>query len=227
VFASRPAPPKAPTLPYRKPQLGRDYWVADDFLPHAEEISARCLAKTDWELGYPRKQEYWPGMRAANALRPDELAWVETWVKQQTGAKKLWEEIAPDGAKLNHNCVQLVGGDESGPRPHTDSKKLCRYAAVIYLSPKPKPKSGTSFFRLRYPDGKLGGNLCPPPHANLRDALGLAKMPLEAWKEELAVENVFNRIILYRSDLVHSATGYFGREHQEKRMTALFFWMGS
>ena len=29
-------------------------------------------------------------MRAAGALLPEELALVEAWVKQVTGAKKLW-----------------------------------------------------------------------------------------------------------------------------------------
>ena len=31
--------------------------------------------------------------------------------------------------------------------------------------------------------------------------------------------------LTYKSDMVHSVAGYFGREHRERRMTALFFWM--
>lgn len=214
-----------PTLSYRRPQPGRDYWVQDDFLPNAAEVAARCFARTDWELGAPRRPEPWPGMRSPHALLPAELARVDDWVRAQTGARRLWLETAPDGRTLNHNYAQLVGMAESGPRPHTDSRKLCRYAAVIYLSPQPDADAGTAFYRLRYPDGALGGNLCQAPHANLREALGVQGLPLDAWQEDVRVENVFNRIVLYRADLVHSATGYFGFDDADKRMTAVFFWM--
>jgi hypothetical protein len=220
-----PPPPKPPSLTYRKPQLGRDYWVADDFLPNAEAISKRMYESTEWELGAPHRPMPWPGMRSPNALAPEELAFVEAWVKKMTGAKRLWTGTTPDGHTLNHNHVQLVGMAESGPRPHTDSLKLCKYAAVIYLTPNPDPDSGTSFYRLQYPNGTLGGNFCSPPHANLREALGVKGLPLEAWKEDIRVENKFNRILLYRANLVHSASSYFGFDQQDRRMTAVFFWM--
>ena len=214
-----------PTLTYRRPQRGRDYWVQDDFLPNADEVAARCFARTDWELGAPHRPEPWPGMRAPQALLPAEMEYVEAWVRKVTGARRLWLETAPNGRALNHNHAQLVGMAESGPRPHTDSRTLCRYAAVIYLSRQPAPEGGTSFYRLRYPDGALGGNTCQAPHANLREALGVTGLPLDAWQEDVRVDNRFNRIVLYRANLVHSASSYFGFDHAEKRMTAVFFWM--
>ena len=214
-------------LPYRKPQIGRDYWVKDNFLPNALEVVERCLAIKSWDLGQPWRNETWPGMRCAEALLPDELAIVEAWVKKQTGASKLWQEASPDFGSLSHNYVQVVGGAESGPRPHTDSRKLCKYAGVLYLTPNAPASGGTSFYRLRFPNGALGGNSCPPPYANLREAMGITKLPLEAWQEDVTVKNVFNRILVYRSDLVHSATSYFGTEPKSKRMTAVFFWMAS
>lgn len=212
-------------LSYRKPQEGRDYWVADDFLPNAREVAARSFARNDWELGAPYTDLPWPGKRSPAALDADEMAHVEAWVRKVTGAKKLWQEPAPEGRTLNHNYVQLVGMADSGARPHTDSRALCRYAAVIYLSPEPEADAGTSFYRQRYPSGQLGGNLCSPPHTNLREALGVARLPPQAWQEEVRVENRFNRILLYRANLVHSATSYFGFDDHEKRMTAVFFWM--
>ncbi len=220
-----PGTPALPTLTYRKPRLGRDYWVKDGILAAPLEVARRCFDKADWELGAPHRNEPWPGKRSAGALLPAELAAVEAWVRQVTGAKRLWQEATPEGSTLNHNYVQLVGGAESGPRPHTDSRKLCRYAAVIYLSPDPLPRAGTSFYRLCYPNGSLGGNFCSPPHANLREALGVTGLPPQAWREDVSVENRFNRILLYRANMVHSASGYFGYEHEDKRMTAVFFWM--
>lgn len=213
-----------PTLTYRRPKLGRDYWVQDDFLPNADEVSRRCYARDDWELGAPHTEQVWPGRRAAAALTPDELAQVDAWVREVTGAKRLWVEPPLEGRVNYHNYAQLVGVNESGPRPHTDPRHECRYAAVIYLTPQPVPQAGTSFYRLRYPDGALGGNLCGPQHADLSQALGVRSLPRAAWLEDVSVENHFNRIILYRGDIVHSASAYFGSEHSSKRMTVTFFW---
>lgn len=226
--ATKPRRPLTPnTLPYRKPVLGRDYWIVDDILPNAEEVAQRCFAREDWLLGQPWRNETWPGKRAPDALTPDELALVEARAMQLTGAKRLWAERAPDGAALNHNHVQLVGLGESPARPHTDSRKLCRFAAVIYLTPNPPSGSGTAFYRLRFPNGALGGNHCPAPYANLREALNVQTLPLEAWTVDVEVPNVFNRLLLYRAELVHSAIGYFGTADKAKRMTAVFFWMAA
>ena len=66
--------------------------------------------------------------------------------------------------------------------------------------------------------------MCPPQHANLREALGVAGLPPSAWKEDVAIPNVFNRLIVYRGDLAHAATSYFGAEKRSKRLTVVFFW---
>lgn len=40
-----------PSLTYRKPQLGRDYWIKDDILADPLAVSQRCYAQSAWELG--------------------------------------------------------------------------------------------------------------------------------------------------------------------------------
>ena len=212
-------------LPYRKPTLGRDYWLLDDALPDAMALRDRCLVRTDWIEGYPRKPESWPGMRVVPALNADELARIESWVRQATGSPKLWIESAPGGASLNHNCVQVVGEDECGPRPHTDSRKLCRYAAVLYLNPQVPDDCGTSFYRQRLPGGQLGGNLVSGPHANLVEALGARFVAANSFVEDVRIAHRFNRLLVYRGNLVHSASAYWGQDLAEKRMAAVFFWM--
>lgn len=214
-----------PTLTYRRPKLGRDYWVQDNILPNADEVSRRCYARTDWELGAPHTPQIWPGQRAPRALMPDELERLDAWVREATGARRLWIEPPLEGRVNYHNYAQMVGLGECGSRPHTDPRSECRYAAVIYLTPNPDPLGGTSFYRLRYPDGSLGGNICGPRHADLAHSLGVTSLPRAAWHEDVRVENRYNRIVLYRGDLVHSATAYFGMTHATKRMTATFFWM--
>jgi hypothetical protein len=210
-------------IPYRKPQLGRDYWIKDTALPNALEVVERCLGQEQWILGHPFTNQTWPGMRFPNALRPEELLRIEDWVRKQTGVSRLWQETSPDSGSLDHNSAQLVGEADARPRAHTDSKD-CRYAGVLYLNPGAPETGGTTFYRLRQPDGSLGGNMCPPQHATLREALGVAGLPPSAWKEDVAIPNVFNRLIVYRGDLVHAATSYFGAEKRSKRLTIVFFW---
>jgi hypothetical protein len=156
---------------------------------------------------------------------PEELERIDAWVRTSTGARRLWAEPPTEGRVNYHNYAQLVGARESRPRPHTDPRHVCRYAGVLYLTPNPDPHAGTSFYRLLYPGGRLGGNMCGPRDADLAQALGVASLPLTSWFEEVSLENRFNRVVLYRSDLVHSASTYFGVEHADKRMTATFFWM--
>lgn len=224
----RPTPQaqRLPILPYRKPTEGRDYWVLDDVLPQALEVRARCLSRTDWIEGYPFKPESWPGMRVIPGLLPEELAVIEAKVLKATGEKRLWlSETGDENARLNHNCIQVVGIDECEPRPHTDSRKLCKYAAVLYLNPNVPDHCGTSFYRQRLPMGQRGGNMAPPPHANLVEALGTRFVPPDSFVEDLTIPHRFNRLLLYRANLIHSATGYWGKTLKEKRMASVFFWM--
>ncbi|MGW1071839.1 DUF6445 family protein [Streptomyces sp. NPDC002537] len=217
--------PALPVLPYRKPTPGRDYWVLDDVLPGADEVRARCLAKEDWVEGYPHKPESWPGLRTMPGLEPAELDRVERLVRKATGARRIWRETTPGGGTLNHNCVQVVGEGESEPRPHTDSRSLCRYAAVLYLNPGVPKGCGTSFYRQQLPDGRLGGNMVTAPHNNLVDALGTRFVPPDSFVEDVRVPHRYNRLLLYTANMMHSATAYWGRTLEEKRMTAVFFWM--
>jgi hypothetical protein len=213
------------SLPYRKPQEGRDYWVVDGVLKDPDALRERTLQRTDWIQGFPYRQESWPGMRVVPGLDEAELAEVEAVALRLTGAKRFWQGVTPEGAMLNHNCVQVVGEREAGPRPHTDSKKLCRYAAVLYLNPKVPSKCGTTFYRMRLPNGSLGGNTVPAPHANLPEALGTRFVAPDSFVEDVRLDHAYNRLLLYRADLIHSASAYWGYELAQKRMAAVFFWM--
>jgi len=217
--------PGAPLLHYEAPELGKNYWVVDNYLTNPREVSNRCFNAKRWKKGLPYTSEKWPGMRTNKALKKAELTQLEDYVKSVTGATKLWLPETSPGVTLDSNVAQLVGEHESSAIPHTDSRNLTRLAAVIYLTPEPLKEAGTSFYRLRYPNGAIGGNMVTEPYNNLRDALKVQRLPAEAWHEECHIENKFNRLLLYKANMVHSASRYFGRDKRDKRLTALFFWM--
>lgn len=213
--------PRKTLLDYETPVQGKHYWVKDGALKDPNAATTRCLKKEAWILGAPHRQESWPGMRSPDALTPAELAGVESWIVAALGIRSL----APGDPRTSHNFAQLVGGGDSVARPHVDHREYCDLAGVLYLHPYPATKhGGTSFYRLRAPDGTLDGNLCPPAHSSLATVFGNQKVPLHAWEEEVEVTNVYNRLLVYRPDLVHSATSYFGTEFNFKRLTAVFFW---
>ena len=43
--------------------------------------------------------------------------------------------------------------------------------------------------------------------------------------EDVAIDYRFNRMLVYRADLIHSATAYFGEALEERRMALVFFWL--
>jgi len=220
-------PPRPPMreLPYDPPVEGGNYWVFDDVLADPDAVRARNLARHDWILGAPHRPESWPGRRVVPGLAPAELAVVEARVRAATGADRLWVETAPGGAMLNHNCVQVVAAAESQAKPHTDSRNLCRYAGVLYLSPDAPEHCGTSFYRQNLGGGRLGGNRVTAPHANLVEALGTRFVAPDSFVEDVRVPNRFNRLLVYTASLIHSASAYCGTTLDDARMAGVFFWM--
>ena len=215
-------------LPYRDLTLGTDYWIQDNVLPNALEIAQRCMGFTTWTLGSPWRPEPWPGMRAPGALTPNEVHTVENCVKQFLHIPNLTPQTDSEAGLSGHNHIQICGGSEGVARPHVDSAKICDYAAVLYLHPSPPTThSGTSFYRLHLPGESPDGNYCPKEFESLSEVPGLSReMDPTMFDEILEVPYVFNRLVTYKSDLIHSATGYFGWDHAlaSKRMAVVFFW---
>lgn len=96
---------------------------------------------------------------------------------------------------------------------------------MLYLNPKVPKGCGTSFYRQSLPGGWLGGNQVIAPHNNLVDARGTRFVAPDSFTEDIRVPYRANRLLLYAANMIHSATGYWGRTLEEKRMTAVFFWM--
>lgn len=219
-------PFNSPTLPYEKPEENVNYWIADNFFTdkQATDIANRCYTKAKWKLGKPYTNELWPGMRSKNALKKKELELVESWIREKIGKDNIWVAQSQE-VVVDTNTAILVSGEEGAARPHVDNRQLCRFGAVLYLNKNPPANSGTSFYRLKYGNGAAGGNVVNKPYNNLVDALKTESLPPSAWYEDVSIENRFNRLILFKGNIAHSASGYFGKEKREKRLAVTFFYM--
>lgn len=219
-------PVGVPSLRYEKPELNKHYWIADEFFNNKEAMDIRqtCLSKTEWKYGKPYTKELWPGMRSHDALNAAQLKKVEDYVKSIIKKDKIWVEESLS-VVVDSNAAILVGDEEGAARPHVDNRFLCRYAAVYYVHPDPVPAAGTSFYRLKYANEAAGGNVVDPPHANLVDALNVTSLPISAWYIDEEIENRFNRLIIFKGNIAHSASAYFGNDLESKRLAVTFFWM--
>ena len=70
---------RAATLPYRKPELGKHYWIKDNILPDAFPVVERCLNKTEWTMGAPCVPS--PGPACARPTR----CFLKSWPLSKIG----------------------------------------------------------------------------------------------------------------------------------------------
>jgi Family of unknown function (DUF6445) len=104
---------------------------------------------------------------------------------------------------------------------------------VVYLNEKAPPGTGTSLWRHRktgltsYPTLREARAAGFTGHRDeLGDWIDATLWAVDAdprkWQEVVRVENVFNRGVMYRGGLFHSATGHFGDSPRNGRIYALF-----
>jgi hypothetical protein len=79
---------------------------------------------------------------------------------------------------------------------------------------------------VRLPDGDLGGNTIPARLDNLVEALDTRFVPPDLFELDEAIDHRFSRLLVYRADLIHSATAYWGGDDPaDQRMALVLFWL--
>ena len=184
-------------IPYRKPQLGRDYWIKDRVLPNAAEVAERCLSSQDWVLGHPYAAQPWPRQALAQRAR----------LPRSSPRSSSGSGTRPASATSTRKPRRRRGSSITTPRSssarrnrarcHTPTRSDRRFADGSFPCPREASRtSGTSFYRLRTMPGTLGGNQCPPQHANLLEALGVPSLPMSAWKADVVHGQRLNRLVV-------------------------------
>lgn len=109
---------------------------------------------------------------------------------------------------------------------HTDEPKW-NVAGLIYLDPKPAPKSGTLFYdKIGDSDTNFNEAFFNELGADPKDRKKFNKVKEEQrklFRKTMTVGNVYNRCIIFSPDVWHSADTYFGDTLDNSRLTLTFF----
>jgi len=174
--------------------------IVDNF--YEDPYAIRRLALTQ---NYQFHPDYHKGKRTEQVFRLKGLK--ESFEKILNHKIINWEKYPVNA------CFQYcIGGDQLVY--HVD---IQQYAGIIFLTPDAPPQAGTSFFRSKYTKKNKVNKQChdiifkngflDPTEFELVDLVG----------------NVFNRLVLFDSQMIHAASTYFGNRLENGRLFQLFF----
>lgn len=193
----------------------RSVIIVDDFYDHPDHVRQAALS-----LAYPPRQGplTFPGRNSQDKAEPPGLTQVISGL--------VGEALTPakgDGAFHCHFRITLAG-EPSRYKVHVDPNRLA-WVGVIYLSNPADCQGGTTFFRHR----GLASDRTPVSEAQLA-ALGVSSVAEllrrdgndgTAWEEIMTLPMRYNRAVLYRPWLWHSAGPAFGDSLENGRLIQL------
>jgi hypothetical protein len=192
--------------------------VVDDFLNDPDEVRRRALA-----LDYPPQQGQFPGRNSAQRLDITGLTDVISAI--------VGEPLAPAPRPQSHGkCRLTLAGDEGLGGVHIDASY---WSGILYLSRPEDCRGGTEFFRHkatgsdRFPLTRE--ELAKTGFATFEEAQrGIAEAEgknVDAWEHQMTVPMRFNRLVLLRPWLWHTAGPAFGDTPENGRLVYLMFFV--
>ena len=193
----------------------RSLLVIDDFYDHPDKVRAAALG-----CDYPEvtEERRFPGRNSAQRLDPPGLTAI---VSQLVG-----EALDPAPKEAAHGHFRITqAGEESRYDVHADPNHFW-WVGVIYLTLPEHCQGGTSFYRHL----ELQSDRNALDNETLAARCGVASNSelLERdgrdpskWERIMAVPMRFNRLILYRPWVWHSAEPGFGDSPQTARLIQL------
>jgi len=99
---------------------------------------------------------------------------------------------------------------------HYDNYRNANWGGVLYLTPNAPVSGGTGFFKSPLDGSLIGSKDNLIKHGDIQD-------DYSKWELVSQVGNVYNRLILFRSNQWHSSMEYFGDSYETGRLTQVFF----
>lgn len=191
--------------------------IVDDFLENAHELRDAALRMT-----YPPQQAPYPGRNSQQRIEISGLA--------QQVSQLVAEPVKVISPLQSHaKCRIATAGDEGSARVHIDHGTY--WAGILYLSRPQDCVGGTEFFRhLR--TGTDHAPIDPAERARLgyasdqemhRDILEKDSSDDSKWERTMQVPMRFNRLLLLRPWLWHTAGPAFGDSMENGRLVYLMF----
>lgn len=190
--------------------------VVDDFLPEP-----RILREAALRLTYPDLQGAFPGRNSLERLGIDGLS---AHVSQLTG-----ERLRPMEPLGSHSKLRItLASDVGRGMVHVDPGY---WSGILYLSRPQDCRGGTDFFRHRRTNTdrrpmnqeEVTALGYPDYDASHRDIIERDGLDESAWEKTMSVPMRFNRLVLLRPWLWHTAGPGFGDSLENGRLVFLMF----
>jgi hypothetical protein len=180
--------------------MNQSLLVVDDFYQDPLDVRQYSLSSEFNVRGN------YPGLRTRPFLNDSIRATIQRLVRAPIS---YWPEDEYNGA------FQYATARE---RTWIHADQTTNYAGVVYLTPAPPPRSGTSFYQHIETGARLFSDN-PAVRARCdHDAQDYTK-----WIVLDSVANVFNRLILFDSRQYHASDLYFGDSAYNARLFQTFF----
>lgn len=196
--------------------------VVDDFLGARD---AHGLREAGLQLTYPEQQGPFPGR---NSLERLEIEGLDQAVSQIVG-----ERVKPISPLQSHAKFRVtLGADKGRAKVHVDQ---AYWSGILYLSKPEDCQGGTEFFRHR----RTGTDRAPWNEQELaamgysshqqmhQDIIERDSSDDSKWEPTMQVPMRFNRLVLLRPWLWHTAGPAFGDRPENARLVYLMFFAGA
>ena len=178
-----------------------DFLVIDQFYKDPNQVRAFALSQE-----FVAHPQFHKGRRTNAVFR---FKGIKEKIEYYMNRKiKDWNAYGVNG------CFQTcIAGDQLVY--HYDTQD---YAAIIFLTPDAPPGSGTSFYRSKYTkETKI--------IENVNIGIIFQNGFLDSTQFELVdqVGNIYNRMVIFNSRMIHAASCYFGTNDENGRLFQMFF----
>lgn len=194
----------------------RSVLIIDDFLDNAEGLRQHALT-----LDYPDLQGAFPGRNSLQRINIDGLDQI---VSHLAGERL----VAIDPPESHAKCRITLASDVGRGKVHVDHSD---WSGILYLSKPEDCRGGTQFFRHKRTNTSRAAineaELAAMGYASVadmhRDIIERDGNDESAWDMTMEVPMEFNRLILLRPWLWHTAGPGFGERIENGRLVYLMF----
>ena len=190
--------------------------IVDDFLDNARDLREAAL-----RLNYPSVEGKYPGRNSAERITIQGL--------EQQVSKLVGEPVVPMPPSQAHGKFRIAtAGDLGQAKVHVDT---AHWSGILYLSRPEDCRGGTEFFRHiptntergPYNDHEARSMGHPSAKQMIADILARDTLDDSKWEMTMRVPMRFNRLVLLRPWLWHTAGEAFGDSLQNGRLIYLMF----